>query len=123
MVGGIISGGNPIMALAGVISKKEIESQAPGWAQHLWNLSKKPYEKTNLNRGNPITPMDKSGIFNIPYRNADVQVPNVNTEINKKLLKQPKVKTPTPKIETTKEITKESIKKPKKKLEIPLPTE
>lgn len=59
-VSAILSGGNPITAAATIAAKKYWEQIAPWIAQKLYKLNKKPHEARSVNRGNTISPSNKS---------------------------------------------------------------
>ena len=81
----ILSAWDPVTATALITGKKLLESQAPNIAQKLYNLNKKPYEKSNLNRGVNISTRDKSNGFSITP-NDNVIKPVVKLKRTKPIL-------------------------------------
>ena len=59
-VSAILSGGNPVSAVAMIAAKKYSEKVAPWIAQKLYNTNKNPNVTRLVSRGNTITPRNKS---------------------------------------------------------------
>lgn len=59
-VSAILSGGNPVSAVAMIAAKKYSEKVAPWIAQKLYNTNKNPNVTRLVSRGNTITPSNKS---------------------------------------------------------------
>ena len=59
-VSAILSGGEPVSAVATIAAKKYAEKVAPWLAQKAYNLNKNPNVTRRVSRGNTITPRNKS---------------------------------------------------------------
>lgn len=68
-VSAILSGGEPVSAVATIVAKKYAEKVAPWLAQKAYNLNKKPNVTRNVSRGNTITPRNKSSRLGISSNN------------------------------------------------------
>lgn len=70
-VSAILSGGNPVTAVATMAAKKYGEKMAPSVAQKLYNLSDKANVPRTVTRGNTISPSSKSSLLNLAGSNRN----------------------------------------------------
>jgi len=73
-VSAILSGGNPVSAVAMIAAKKYSEKVAPWLAQKLYNTNKNSNVTRLVSRGNTITPRNKSSGLGLASSTSDTMV-------------------------------------------------
>lgn len=83
-VSAILSGGEPLSAVATIVAKKYAEKVAPWLAQKAYNLNKAQNVTRRVNRGNTITPRNKSSGLGLAGEPGDTVVPTPVKVVPKK---------------------------------------